>query len=297
MTNKILISGGTGLIGRSLIKKLLPENEITVISRDPSRARRLMGDKVSCIELTALNSVDEYHAVINLAGEPIADKRWSEAQKKRICDSRWDITDKLVSLINAANTKPKVFISGSAVGVYGRQGDKAIDETHTDFNPEFSSDVCTVWEQKANNVKETRTCILRTGIVLAEDGGALAKMLMPFRLGLGGKIASGTQFMPWIHIDDMVNAIIFLMNKESCTGAFNITSPSPNTNHFFSLALSRRLERPMLFTIPAFVLKLAMGESSDLVLYGQKAIPAKLQQAGFTFSYPVLKDALAALDL
>lgn len=297
MKPTVLLTGGTGLIGRYLIAKLSPDYDITVVSRDPARASRLLGDAVKPLTLDSIEHLNDINIVINLAGEPIADRRWSNAQKKRICDSRWDTTDTLVRLINQAHNKPRVFISGSAVGVYGRQSDTPIDESFTDFYDEFSSEVCATWEKKAQEAIDVRTCILRTGIVLAEDGGALAKMLMPFRLGLGGKISSGKQFMPWIHIEDMVAGILHLIKNDNCQGPFNFTSPNPNTNHFFSLALARRLERPLFFTIPAFVLKAAMGESSDLVLFGQKALPKKLEQTGFKFSYPELKDALKALDI
>ena len=297
MTQKVLLTGGTGLIGRYLIAKLNPNYDITVISRDPARATRLLGDKVSTATLDSIKNVNDVDIIINLAGEPIADRRWTDAQKRRICDSRWNTTDALVELINRAENKPKLFISGSAVGVYGRQGDISINEDFSDFHDEFSSYICKTWEEKALNANDVRTCILRTGIVLAEDGGALAKMLMPFRLGLGGKIASGKQFMPWIHIEDMVAGIVHLIKDETCQGPYNFTSPNPNTNHFFSLALARRLERPLFFTIPAFVLKAAMGESSDLVLFGQKAVPRKLEASGFKFMYPELKDALKALDI
>jgi uncharacterized protein (TIGR01777 family) len=157
--------------------------------------------------------------------------------------------------------------------------------------------VCKTWEEKALKAQDTRICILRTGIVLSETGGALGKMLMPFRMGLGGKISTGKQFMPWIHISDMVDGILHLISTKSCEGPYNLCSPNPNTNHFFSLALAKRLDRPLLFTIPEFVLKLGMGESSDLVLFGQKAVPSKLESSGFKFAYPELKDALQALDI
>ena len=296
MSKSILITGGTGLIGRKLIAALEKQYAIMVISRDPGRAKRLLGDSIKSIKADELVAVDEYDAIINLAGEPIADKRWTDSQKERICESRWQITQQLVDLINTSETAPSVFISGSAVGVYGRQGDTIVKEDFTDFHDEFSRTVCQKWEDIAVQAN-TRVCILRTGVVLSDEGGALAKMLMPFRLGLGGPIGTGKQFMPWIHIEDMVNAIKYLLNTESTTGAYNCSSPNPNTNHFFSLALAKRLERPCIFKVPAFAIKALMGESSDLVLYGQKVIPQKLLDEGFTFAFPTLKDALADLDL
>ncbi|MBF7073145.1 TIGR01777 family protein [Glaciecola sp. MH2013] len=303
MTQHILITGGTGLIGRQLIEHLRSsENgsglKLSVLTRDPSRAKRLLGHAAEYVSNEDLNSVDEYTIIINLAGEPIADKRWTDAQKKRICESRWGITEKLVELIDTATTPPHTFISGSAIGVYGRQGDSVITESYTDFYDEFSREVCQKWEDIALRAEtKTRVCILRTGVVLSDQGGALAKMLMPFRLGLGGPIGSGKQFMAWIHINDMIGGIQFLVDNEKLNGIFNFTAPNPNTNHFFSLALARRLERPCIFKVPAFVLRTLMGESSDLVLYGQKVIPQRLLDEGYAFQYPVLKDALAGLDL
>lgn len=296
MPKSILITGGTGLIGRALIAKLSQQHALTVLSRDTKRAKRLLGNELKYITESELNSVDEFDAIINLAGEAIADKRWSQAQKDKICQSRWRLTQRLSDLINTATNPPGVFISGSAIGVYGRQGDTVITEAFTDFNDEFTREVCQQWEDIAQTAN-TRVCIMRTGVVLSAEGGALAKMLMPFRLGLGGPIGSGTQFMAWIHIEDMVNAIEHLLDNENTEGVYNFTSPNPNTNHFFSLALARRLERPCVFRVPAFVMKTLMGESSDLILYGQKVVPQRLQEAGFKFAFPILKDALADLDL
>jgi hypothetical protein len=296
MSEHILITGGTGLIGRTLITALEKQYAMTVVTRDPSRAKRLLGEQVNCITSEELTSVDKFDAIINLAGEPIADKRWSDAQKERICNSRWKITQQLVDLINTSSNVPNVFVSGSAIGVYGRQGDTEVTEDFTDFHDEFSRAVCQKWENIALQAN-TRVCIMRTGVVLSGEGGALSKMLMPFRLGLGGPISSGKQFMAWIHMQDMINAIQHLLNNEDAQGVYNFTSPNPNTNHFFSLALAKRLERPCIFRVPAFVIKTLMGESSDLVLYGQKVIPKKLVDEGFAFTFPTLKEALADLDL
>ncbi|GAB55299.1 epimerase family protein SH2119 [Glaciecola punicea ACAM 611] len=292
----VLISGGTGLIGRRLIKNLQDKYKITVISRDPSRAKRLLGDNIGTVSLGEISHINDYSAIINLAGEPIADKRWTDNQKQVICDSRWDITTRLVDLINNARDKPEVFISGSAVGVYGRQGDTPIDEDFEDYHDEFSSQVCRKWESIALGA-QTRVCIARTGIVLDENGGALAKMIMPFRLGLGGPISAGTQFMSWIHIEDMVKALEFMLTNGKCKGPYNFTAPNPNTNAFFSIKLAKRLDRPCIFRVPKVVIKTLMGESSDLVLYGQKVLPERLMAAGFTFSYPTLEEALNALDI
>jgi uncharacterized protein (TIGR01777 family) len=293
---RMLLTGGTGLIGRHLVEKLKAHYEITVISRDPKRASRLLSDIASTCKIEDISQLNDYDIIVNLAGEPIADKRWSDSQKEQICKSRWSITEQLVSLINSADTPPEVFISGSAIGFYGRQGDTPITEDFNDFHEEFSRDVCKKWEDIASKAN-TRVCLLRTGVVLADDGGALSKMLMPFRLGLGGPIGDGKQFMSWIHIEDMVRGIEFLIENQKCSGPFNLTSPKPASNAFFAHKLCKRLERPCIFTTPTFAVKFLMGESSELVIYGQKVLPARLEAAGFHFSYPVLVDALAALDL
>jgi len=296
---QLLISGGTGLIGRHLIEKLKNRFTITVISRDPSRAQRLLGKEIAAFTLEEISDVNNYDAIVNLAGEPIADKRWTENQKRLICESRWDITTRLVDLINSADSKPSVLISGSAVGIYGRQGDTPINEDFEEYHQEFSSKVCQTWEQIALKAHSsaTRVCIARTGIVLDEDGGALAKMVMPFRLGLGGPISKGTQYMSWIHIEDMVKALIFMLENSKCSGPYNLTAPNPNTNAFFSIKLAKRLDRPCMFKMPKIVIKTIMGESSDLVLYGQKVLPERLMSAGFNFTYPTLEEALNSLDL
>lgn len=293
---RLLLTGGTGLIGRRLVAKLNEQFEITVVSRDPKRASRLLSDSVSALHLDDLQHVNDYDVIVNLAGEPIADKRWTEQQKQRICDSRWDITQRLVELINSASVPPQVLISGSAIGFYGRQGDVPISEDFNDFHDEFSRQVCAKWEEIANTAN-TRVCLLRTGVVLSDDGGALSKMLMPFRLGLGGPIGDGKQFMSWIHVDDMVRGIQFLIENADCTGPFNLTSPKPASNAFFAHKLCKRLDRPCIFTTPTFAVKLLMGEASELVIYGQKVLPTRLEAAGFHFTYPVLVDALSALDL
>ena len=292
----VLISGGTGLIGRHLIKQLQKQYEVTVLTRDPARAKRLLGKTIGTLHLEELRSVNDYDAIINLAGEPIADKRWTDKQKEIICNSRWDITTRLVDLINNSTNKPEVFISGSAVGVYGRQGDTPLNEDFTDYHQEFSSEVCQKWEEIARGA-QTRVCIVRTGIVLEEDGGALAKMVMPFRFGLGGPIGDGKQFMSWIHIEDMVRALVYLLENTKCIGPYNLTSPKPNTNAFFAIKLAKRLDRPCIFRVPKVIMKTLMGESSDLVLYGQKVLPERLVSAGFSFTYPTLEKALSALDL
>lgn len=291
----ILITGGSGLIGQHLIGSLIQtKNHITVLTRDSVKSARKLPIGVNLIESLSQKNIDNHEVVINLAGEPIAEKRWSKTQKQKICLSRWQITTQLAELIKNANTPPKVFISGSAIGIYGRQGNEKIDESYTNYHQEFTHDVCKKWEQVALEAAsaQTRVALLRTGIVLDTHGGALAKMLLPFKLGIGGKIASGQQFMSWIHIEDMVTAILHIMNTQTLAGAINITSEHAVSNQEFAKTLARTLYRPSVFTTPSFILKALFGEMADLLLFGQNVIPQKLVNTGFTFKYPTLDAAL-----
>ncbi|WP_116473841.1 TIGR01777 family oxidoreductase [Zobellella maritima] len=291
---KILVTGGTGFIGRRLLSHLRPHHQVSVLSRSPNKVYQRLGHDIDAIHsLVELNNLDEFDAVINLAGEPIADKRWSQAQKERICQSRWQITQALVEKLNAGSKPPRVIISGSAVGYYGRQDENLVDEdTHP--HPEFSHQVCARWEELAMAAQNenTRVCVIRLGLVLGAEGGALKKMLPSYRLGLGGPIGSGQQYMSWIHIEDVVNLILFLLEHDECNGAFNATSPNPVTNEQFSRCLAHNLSKPHFLRIPAWSMRLLFGEMAELLLYGQRVMPVRLQEVGFHFRYPSLDKAL-----
>ncbi len=290
----ILLTGGTGLIGSEFIRQFSDKHSFTVISRDIAKAKDKLGDSANIAEsIASIKNFENFDAVINLAGEPIADKRWTDTQKKRICDSRWDITAELVSKINSCETPPSVFLSGSAIGYYGSQGDRLVTE-ETCPRDEFTHDLCAKWEAIAQGADQTKTRVvtLRTGVVLTEKGGALGKMALPFKLGAGGTLGSGTQYLAWIHLRDMVRAISFLLEDSACTGAFNLTAPEPVTNKVFSKTLAKALGRPCLFNVPSFVMKIAMGESSKMILEGQRVIPQKLTAAGFKFELPTIEEAL-----
>ena len=295
---QIFITGGTGLIGQRLITRLAPEHHITVLSRSESKARATLPAAVSVTEnLDAITNFDDFDVIINLAGEPIADKRWTSQQKHQICQSRWQLTTALVTKINASATPPHTFISGSAIGYYGRQGDKPVTENNTKPHPEFTHEVCQRWEQIAETVKQhCRVCLLRTGVVLAAEGGALEKMRLPFKLGLGGPIGSGEQYMSWIHLDDMVAGICFLMTHSRCSGPFNLTAPQPVTNKAFVSAFANALNRPAFMPLPGFALKVIMGEAADMLLTGQRVIPQKLLDAGFEFKFDSVDQAFAATE-
>ncbi len=291
----ILLTGGTGLIGSALTARLLSlGHSLTVLTRNPDAARRRLGGEVALLPaLDDVSTLDGFDAVINLAGEPIADKRWTDAQKARLCHSRWQITQRLAELITRSATPPAVFISGSAVGYYGDQGEAVVSEEETPHD-EFTHRLCARWEALAREAasERTRVCLLRTGVVLSADGGALAKMMPIFRLGLGGTLGSGRQYVPWIHLDDMVNAILYLLATPGLSGPFNMTAPYPVHNEQFTSALGEALNRPTLLRTPAFAIRLLMGESSVLVLGGQRAIPKRLEEAGFGFRYFELEEAL-----
>ncbi len=299
---KILITGGTGLIGQALIPALIKSgNEIVLLTRDKKNVAHCFEKPLPALSavVESLDSVEfnEIDAVINLAGEPIVNKRWSVNQKKQLCDSRWQLTRQLVEKIKQANVPPKVFISGSAIGIYGRQSQQSIDESFVEFAPEFTHTLCAEWENIAQDAatEYTRVALLRTGIVLTPKGGALAKMLPAFRMGAGGPIGSGQQVMSWIHIEDMIRAILFVLDHEAISGPVNMTAPGAVPNEVFSHTLASTLHRPCLFRVPAVVLKLAMGEMADLLIHGQSVFPGKLKEAGFNFHFPLLPEALADL--
>lgn len=298
---KILVTGGTGFIGSALINAL-KEHDITVLSRNPAKASQNLGSRINAVaSLDQFDNLDDFNAVINLAGEPIINKRWSPQQKKKICHSRWGLTEHLVEKIQAGSQPPHTFISGSAVGIYGDQLDTVIDESFAISDQvkhdDFAHHVCQRWEEIANEAssEQTRVCLLRTGIVLGKHGGALAKMLPPYQLGLGGPIGNGSQYTPWIHLQDMVDAIVFLLQTPSASGAFNLTAPEPVTNKVFSQSLAKALRRPHFLFTPAFVLKVVLGEASSLLLEGQRAVPQKLEALGFDFSYRDIDSALKAI--
>jgi len=289
----ILITGGTGFIGSALCHALNPDNQLTILSRQaPASVKELCGDVRVIHTLEEISPSESIDAIINLAGEPIADKRWTKARKSEIRQSRLQITKALSELVATLENKPRVFISGSAVGYYGAQGSAIVDED-TEPHNEFSHRLCKDWEKTALEAEQhTRVCLIRTGLVLGKDGGFLERMRLPFRLGLGAKLGSGEQYMPWIHLEDMVGIICFLLNHDSLTGPFNASAPEPATNREFSDTLAATFNKRAFFTAPAFVLKLALGEMSRLLLTGQRAIPRKLLDAGYAFRFTSLKAAL-----
>lgn len=289
---KILITGGTGFIGTALCYRLLEDkkNDVIVLSRHAEK----MNTAFRCI--THLAQLDvAIDVVVNLAGEPIADKRWSKQQKQRIISSRIDTTQSLIDYFKSIEQKPELLINGSAIGYYGidKNNDPVNEEATGDAS--FSSQLCQHWESVAMQAEQMgiRTCLLRTGIVLGQGGGALSKMLLPFKMGLGGKIGSGKQWMSWIHLNDLVGIIMYCMEHDNLKGAINGTSPNPVTNAAFTKSLAKVLHRPAFIPMPAIVVKLLMGQmGEELLLNGKKILPIKAMAAGYTFQYPHLEEAL-----
>lgn len=237
-------------------------------------------------------------AVVNLAGENIAGGRWTAARKKRLRDSRVLSTRTLVRAIAACAQPPKVFISGSAVGYYGPRGDEPIAESSPP-GTDFLARLCIEWEHEARLAESTKTrvAVVRTGLPLAKEGGALGKMLLPFKLGLGAALGSGEQYMPWIHIDDWTAMVMWLIRNDRASGAFNASAPVPVTNDTFTRTLGRVLRRPAVLRAPTLVLQAALGEMSSMIVSGQRMVPAAAEQLGFSFSHRNLEPALRSLAL
>lgn len=298
---KILITGASGFIGSHLLEYLKHYN-LVVLTRSTSKAEMRLSHitfgNISFIEsLDDLEHFNDIDAIINLAGESIFNKRWSKEQKEKICQSRWDLTKQLVDKCKTSSNPPHIFISGSAVGYYGDQQANPLDEMHPFPTAGFTNLVCDKWEKIANQAQSehTRVCTIRTGVVLGKKGGALAKMLLPYQCGLGGPIGDGKQYMPWIHIEDMTQAILFLLNNSDAQGVYNLTSPHPVSNIKFSRSLAKALRRPHFLSTPTSMIKLLLGESSVLLLDSIKAKPKHLVDSGFHFHFPRIETALKDL--
>ncbi|MCM0612256.1 TIGR01777 family oxidoreductase [Marinobacter sediminum] len=295
MTKQLLITGGTGFIGQVLCRDLLSKGyQLTVFSRQPVENVRAFCGRVEVVpDLNQLRAHPGFDAVINLAGEGIAEKRWSEQRKQDLRDSRIGVTETLVDVIRSWAKPPEVIVSGSAVGFYGDQGASVVTE-ETKPRDEFTHRLCRDWENAALRLADdgVRVCLSRTGVVVGPGGGFLSRMLLPFKLGLGGRLGDGRQYMPWVHREDVVNALVWMLEQSDASGPFNVVSPNPATNTEFTRCLGKVLHRPTLFPAPAPVLKLALGEMAGLLLTGQQAVPDKLNKAGFQFSFPELEQAL-----
>ena len=299
---RTIITGGSGLIGRVLAAELVAaEHEVIVLSRTPGRvgglpagARAVGWDGRSAEGWQDL--ADGATAIVNLAGESIAAGRWTAARKQRIAASRHQAGAAVVQAVAGATTRPQVVIQASAVGYYGPRGDEKITEDST-AGDDFLAQVCVPWETSTEEVERlgVRRAIIRTGIVLSRDGGALPQMMLPFRLFAGGPLGSGRQGFPWIHLADEVSAIRWLIEREDASGPFNLAAPETLTNAEFGRVLGRVMRRPSFMPTPGFALRLVLGELSTLLLDGQRQVPQRLLDLGFTFRFPTAEAALRDL--
>ena len=293
----VLITGGTGFIGRNLIPLLKDKSyQITVLTRSPEkyRAYPIFND----VKLTSsLSDVSPVDIVINLAGANLAAKRWSDSYKQEIVESRLNLTENLIEWLKGQSQKPHTLISGSAIGYYGARGNEELDEESTSGSAsEFQVRLCSRWEDTAHKAESLgiRVCCIRTGVVLGNEG-ALKKMLPPFKFGLGGKLGDGNQYFSWIHIQDHINAVMHLIEHQELRGVFNLTAPNPVTNERLTKALGKTLNRPTFATMPAFALKIIVGEMATMLLTGQRVFPKKLVKSGFTFKHSTIDEALEDL--
>ena len=288
---RIAISGASGLIGTALVGHLKSEGHTVqrLVRRAPVAHDEVQWDpKTGYVDLTALEGVD---AIIHLAGVGVGDKRWTKKYKSEILNSRLMGTTTIANAV--AELKPQVFISASAIGWYGESGNRAVIESDR-VGDDFLAAVCREWESAADLAGDVRTVKIRTGLVLDPTGGALGKMLPLFRLGFGGKLGSGKQWWSWITLHDQIRAIVFALENK-ISGPVNVTSPNPVTNQEFTSGLARALHRPAVFPAPAIALRIALGGFSSEVLGSKKVIPSVLQEAGFTWDYPHITEALAQL--
>jgi uncharacterized protein (TIGR01777 family) len=298
----IVIAGGSGFLGSALARALTREGyDVVILTRQESN--RSAAPHLSFVpwkpdgDIGAwARVVDGASAVINLAGESIAAKRWSPEQKSKLRDSRLRATGSLTAAIRQASLPPGAFISGSAVGYYGDRGEETLTESSA-AGADFLANLAKDWEAAANDVSQvTRVALVRTGIVLDRQGGALPKMLPPFKMFAGGRLGTGAQYMPWIHKDDWVRLVTWMITAEGARGPLNGTGPSPVTNAEFSKALGHALKRPSFLPAPAFALRIALGEMADaLLLSGQRALPVRATDLGFSFRYSHVDEALASV--
>ncbi len=293
---RILITGGTGFIGRHLCRRLLAlGHELIVLTRTPARAQhKLPPGIIVTADLAKLPNHEVLDAIVNLAGEGIADRRWSAKRKQAIFDSRIETTRAIGELVRRLDTKPGVIISGSAIGFYGDAGDLEVNETTPAVRRDFTYLLCDAWEVAAREAAgDIRLCILRTGVVLGHRGGMLARLLPLYRMGLGAQLGDGSQWVSWIHVRDMVELIVFCLENTSAAGIYNAVAPEPVRHSDFHKVLSRACHRPGLLRVPSLPLRLLLGEMSILLLGGQRVFPVRLMEQGFQFHYAVIDDALS----
>jgi uncharacterized protein (TIGR01777 family) len=288
----ILVTGGTGFIGASLVQSLLQAgHHVTIFTR------QTISDTENCRYVGSLESIPEdadFSAVVNLAGESLADRRWTRKYKQKISDSRFGTTKALVALLQRLQEKPAAMLSASAIGYYGHQGDAPLSED-SEVVPGFAQHLCHQWESLACDAEALgiRVCRLRLGVVLDRGGGAMDQMRRPFDFGLANWLGTGRQWLSWVHRQDVIRAIQFLLSREDLSGPFNITAPEPVSSRGFCIAMKRHKRTLITLPVPGFALRLLVGEmAEELLLNGQRVVPTALQKAGFEFQYPQLDMAL-----
>lgn len=293
MTRHWLITGGTGFLGSALVTSLVSAaDEITILTRNPQKARESFGSRVTCISnLDDINTSKRIDVIVNLAGEPLFPKPWTKNRIKAFATSRHGTTRRLVDLIERLDHAPSSFISGSAIGYYGTSRDTVFSEASAPGSDSLAK-LCADWEATAVETDRTRVCLLRTGLVLDPSGGLLAPQVLAAKLGAAAKLGDGLHWQSWISLDDWVRSVHFLVDNDQLSGPFNATAPNPVRQIDFADALATAVNRPRWFRMPGGILRAVMGEQSTLLLAGQNVLPERLIAASFTFKDPILRDWL-----
>ncbi len=299
---RVFFVGATGLIGVPLVERLRNRGDVPVVL---TRNREKAAARWSGVEIVEgdpqeygawTSSVEGCEAVVNLVGEPVFGRRWSDEQKRVLRDSRVLSTQHVVRAIEAASSRPGVLVNASAIGYYGNVPEGELTEKSVPGN-DFLARLCIEWEAAAQDAHRlgVRVALVRVGVVLAKHGGALEQMLLPFKLGLGGPVGNGRQWVSWIHLDDIVGAFVTALDHPEASGPINGTAPEPLRNKAFSKSLAAALHRPCIFPIPALALKVRFGQVAEVVIGGQRVLPVRLEQLGYTFAHPTCDSAMAAL--
>lgn len=301
MGKKVIVTGGTGFIGKKLCRELTNSNyDVFVLTRNVQKAKKIFSDKVTPVQWDGKSSngwidyANGAYAIINLAGENIGSGRWTGKKKQKILISRLNAGKAIVEALTQAENKPKVLIQASGISIYGDRGDELLDES-TSFGTGFLVEIGSQWEQSVKGIETmgVRIVYLRSGVVISKDGGFLSRVLLPFKFFIGGHFGTGQQWFPWIHIDDEVRVILFLLDREDLHGIFNLMAPNPLTSKDFFKTLGKVMKRPSWFHVPGFLLKIIFGEmANELILWGQRTMPKRLLDAGFEFNYPEAENAL-----
>ncbi len=298
---RVIVTGGTGFIGRPLSLRLVEKGfEVVCLTRNPQNAQKRWGDRIKFVGWDGkspegwLDFAEGASAIINLAGESIGSGRWNETKRQRILQSRMNAGKAVVDAVRSLKRKPEVVIQASAIGIYGNRGSETLDES-SGLGDGFLAEIAKNWEDSTREIEAlgVRRVVVRTGLVLGSTGGSLPRLLLPFRFFVGGALGSGKQWMSWIHLEDEIGSILFLLERKDLTGAYNLTAPHPLQNKLFSRELGKLLKRPAWFPVPALFLKLILGKmAEETILSSQRVLPVRLEEAGFKFVFSDLTGAL-----